>query len=290
MHELSIPDVGLTLHIPENANECTPEQYGHLLTLFPQLVAGQLSPEEFRIRLAYRFLRMKPGRNKQKMAGVPSHQKLSNLWRIAQLFGGFLSLPADGSPQLNISTIRQFYPRIKHRGHTYFGAADALTSLTFIEFIHADVAARKYAESQDPAQLALLTALIYRKQKPWVFRLFGNKPYMPQAVEAQAAKKPLPALYQAAALNLYQSTLQWWGDGPIEINGTEVDLRLLWSGSGKSKSSGSLTTVLFSLAESGVFGTVKQTSEANLYDVLLRLYQVAQQAKEAEQRAKEQRK
>lgn len=288
MHELSIPDANLTLYIPENANECTPEQYSHLLTLYPQLIAGQISPEQFRIRLAYRFLRMKPsGRNKQKMSGVPSHQKLSNLWRVAQLFDGFLSLPADGSPQLNISTIRQFYPRVKHRGHIYHGAADALTSFTFLEFIHADVAARKYAESNDPAQLALLTALIYRKQKPWGFRLFGDKTYVPQSVEAQAAKHPLPAFYQTAALNLYQSTLQWWGDGPIEINGTEVDLRLLWSNSGKTATKGSLTTVLFSLAESGVFGTVKQTSQANLYDVLLRLYQVAQQAKEAQQKAKE---
>ena len=136
----------------------------------------------------------------------------------------------------------------------------------------------------------MLTALIYRKQLPWWFRLFGDKTYAPQVVEAQAQKHPLPQLYQLAALNLYQSTLQWWNDGPIEINGTEVDLRLLWSDSGQGKAKGSLTTVLFSLAESGVFGTVKQTSEANLYDVLLRLYQVAQTAKEAEQKAKERKK
>lgn len=289
MHELSIPDANLTWHLPETAQECTPEQYLQLLTVYLQALAEGLTAEQFKIRLAYRFLRLKPGRQKPQSSTQPAGNKHSNLWRIAQLFGGFVAEDSSRAT-INIHSIVQHFATITHKNKIYRGADDALTNLTFIEFIHADVAARKYAADGDINQLNLLTALIYTR-KTWLQKLLNQTAYNPKKTEAAAKKlATLPMVYKIAALNLFQSTIAWWQQGPLEINGVEVDLRILFNqkptgSTSSNKSTGGFTSVLFTLAETGVFGNAEQTAKASLYDVLLRLHQVQAQANEAAKKA-----
>lgn len=287
MHVIEIPEQDLRFKVPQNVHECTPSQYRYILELYLLMLAGRLSPNQFKMRLAYYFLRLsRDKRSQQKDISEPYRPKFSNLWRVAQLFDEFLTYQPDREhASLNISTINQFFPVILHNGRRYVGCQTALTNITFAQFIHAEAAARKVAATGDEDQLNLLFAILYPRQRWWQRIFSRSRKYVPQQAERQASQQAdLPMAYKIAALNIFQSTIEWWNEGPIEINGTEVDLRLLWAGSGKGK--GSLTTVLFSLAESGVFGTVKQTAEANLYDVLLRLWQVAQQAKEQEAKNK----
>jgi hypothetical protein len=75
------------------------------------------------------------------------------------------------------------------------------------------------------------------------------------------------------------------GNG-IEIDGNKCMFsRIFRKGKGEGRSEGEgigLTGVLMSLAESGVFGNIKETADANVWDVLTRLYQLELQSEEME--------
>ena len=66
------------------------------------------------------------------------------------------------------------------------------------------------------------------------------------------------------------------------IDGNEIDLSILYEKSGNGSSEGSLGLVglLYSLAESKVFGSIQETDNQNLYDVMAKLYQDTKRLKE----------
>ena len=78
--------------------------------------------------------------------------------------------------------------------------------------------------------------------------------------------------------------LLWFGNcvdfiatGRPTIDGIEMDFSILFSKKTDSDNTPAgigLTGVIYSLAESSVFGNAEQTGNTNLYDVLVRLYQL----------------
>lgn len=80
--------------------------------------------------------------------------------------------------------------------------------------------------------------------------------------------------------------------GKPVVAGNEIDLSILYEGdsSGSRYADVGLVGVLYSMADNGAFGNVEQTGEQNLWDILIRLYQVVKESKDMEERIKKERK
>ena len=75
--------------------------------------------------------------------------------------------------------------------------------------------------------------------------------------------------------------------GTIIVEGKEIDLSVLYErGDSSDYADIGLAGILFSLAESKVFGGVEETDRQQVWDVMLRLYQVVTQMKDAESKSK----
>jgi hypothetical protein len=159
-----------------------------------------------------------------------------------------------------------------------------MQEMTFLQFKDALAAANKYMETQDEAWLVRLAAVLYGPR---------NKKYRAETVDKRVKRfaKLKHNVLQLIFCYLMgcMHTLRTDGDGKgIEIDGVECRFSLIFGKEGKGGGEGiGLTGVLMSLAESGVFGNIKDTADADVWDVLARLYQLELQRREMEKGWKE---
>ena len=75
------------------------------------------------------------------------------------------------------------------------------------------------------------------------------------------------------------------GEVRPEVDGIELDLSKLYTkgSSDTSKTDVGMVGLLYSLAETAVFGSIEQTDNSNLWDIMIRLYQVVMQMQEIEE-------
>jgi hypothetical protein len=73
--------------------------------------------------------------------------------------------------------------------------------------------------------------------------------------------------------------------------GNELDLSILFEGDGSVQPTSGLPGIglkstMYSLAESGVFGSLKQLRKENFWEVILRMYDIVKRDKDVEARQK----
>ena len=72
---------------------------------------------------------------------------------------------------------------------------------------------------------------------------------------------------------------QFLKSGKPVVDGIELDFSQLYSdGDSYDKANVGMVGLLYSLSESGVFGAIEQTDKQNLWDVLVRVYQLVMQS------------
>ncbi len=179
------------------------------------------------------------------------------------------------------------------------GPHDALANCTFYEYKEAYAQWYQYQENNDPAHIDHLIAILYRPVKKYLrlnkmrknFNGDFRQPYPvvsnPAILERrkrQVAKWPAHVKY--GIWLWFTACMEFLRTGKPVIDGIEIDLSILYKGEGGSGLGIGLTGVLYSLAETGVFGGIRETGDSNLYDVLARLYQVKVQQDEIKTKSK----
>lgn len=177
-------------------------------------------------------------------------------------------------------------PRVKTFWHTYYGPMDLLQDLTIFEFKEASWRVGKYAQTQNDTYLDEIFVILYRldrhknKERNLEKEL---KHGVKMAKKIDIGTKFMVYLFFLGCMNYIKTQ-------PIEIDGSEVDFSCLFpkapKGESSDKSPGDntgMTGILFTMAESGVFGNMEQTSRVSMWDVFLRLYQIHHQIKSMKQ-------
>jgi hypothetical protein len=185
-------------------------------------------------------------------------------------------------------------------GRKYYGPGDFMQGMTFSEYKDALSASMKYMETGEDLWLDRLTAILYRRKRPGLRRLkhsadFDGRmriAYNQGRVEKDAItiKKVPPGIKYMALM--YISGCLWAlksdadGNG-IEIDGTRFDFSLLFK-HGKndedSQDTVGMIGVMMALAESGVFGNLKDVANTDVWDVLIRIYQLELDKREFDRR------
>ena len=196
-----------------------------------------------------------------------------------------------------IQSIKNFNPVICGR---YYGPRDGLQDCNFAEYRIAYGHLVNYFQTKNDDDLNRLVAVLYRRRKAlwFLLRFFprwdGNvreeftAEYNPLQFEVRVKRiARIPFHIRYAVMLYFAACEDYLKEGSVFIEGKEISLSIIYQKNGddeKSKSADKadigLVGILYSLAESKVFGSLADTDKQNLWDILLRLYQLVKRNKE----------
>lgn len=281
MHSIDIPEAKITRYIPADLSECDAKQYMDMAELIFYFQNQQISYDEFRTHAVYKLMDMKPNKKESEHEDI----KFSNVYQISELIDSFFDIDDKGQ-----KTIKQYYihnpvPKMKFLWKTYYGPEDNFNNMTFGEYRDALRFFHDFHATGDMEYLKLLTAIFYRPK-----HLFKKIGYSSKDLDKRIeGYKYAPIGFVYGFYLLFASFQKYLVEAKIMWGGKELDLSILFDSGTKSDEPESaampgigMDSVAFSMAESGVFGTLKEVDATDFWDIMVRMYDIRKSAIEQE--------
>lgn len=299
MHTLEIPEKNLKMQFPSEIEEMNEQQFVRFIELVLAHSSGNISLEQFRAELIITLLKVRMDFTYTFMKAEARENLLSEIYRLGESCDSFFEeIEQQGQmvKSFKLYFTRNFIPVICG---IYHGPAHALQDVTFCEYRHAHRYYTSYLESQNENDLNHLIAVLYRPAKKWlsVKRMFNGfdgqvrvpftahyNPVILQARVSDIARLPFALRY--GIFLFFSGCERFLVSGSVKLDGKTIGFSSIY----ESKSDDTaeydigLTGILYSLAETHVFGSIEQTDNQNIYDIMLRLYQLVTQSKLMEQK------
>lgn len=303
MNTLEIPFNGKRVEYAASWEEIPCRHAPYIGKCLYWLESQEISVDEFRKLVVDKLI------HRVNSAFLPHGQRAMNIWHNESLLADTVNFffkvteekTDDGQDRETWEVIPNFVknliPVVRMGHRKYYGPGDFLTDMSFGEFKDVSLCTQKWMETRDTEWLDRLTAISYRPRRLRVknWRLtFTRQPYRSEGVERRMKKaKKVDIGYKYMYFEyimgcLYMMRTNAQGQG-IEIEGQRCNLSLIFNRQKEDappEDGIGLMGVLMALAETGVFGSVKKTARTDLWDVLLRLYQLELQARELDKKTK----
>lgn len=292
MHTIEIPEKGIFRSFPSKVEELSTDEYVFFIEHLLKFESGDYTFSEFKLLLLYKLLGIKYSIKYSLLKDKDRMLVNENLYRISEQLDSFFKKESrEGQEYItfDINVTKNLIPVIKGRfwQRRLYGPSEALTDISFIEYKDAHTAFAEYTKSQKDEYLNKLIAALYRPGKVFLFirKLFpgfngkSRQIYNPNRPGKLERIGKLPFSLRYGVYVFFAGCENFLRTGKITADDTEISLEVLYkkiSGIDEDESGApglGLTGILFKLAESGVFGNIKETANQNLYDVLVRLYQ-----------------
>jgi len=274
---IEIPELTKTMYMPLQLHYCNEQQYIAVCELLFRLDTGELNLEEFKILAVYALLNLKKG--ERKLEVDQTEEALDNIRIISEYIMDYFEETEEQKFTLKLSYQKNHITKIKPLIKTYWGPKDHFTSTTFGEYEEALNLFMEYSESKDIEILRRLFAIFYREQTN-----HKQVPYVSEDLEEHItnfSKTPIGILYGfyytfAAFHTYFTSSEVYW-------EGKRIDMSIIFTeqeedqGEDKTESpypSLGMKSIAYQLAESGVFGSLQQVRNTNLWEAALRLYDI----------------
>lgn len=249
---------------PSCWEELSPSEWKYLLKLAHLLKTREKLSLEDVLREWARFVLR--GRGMRNLTGTDNLVLIHELgrtltWMWKEDEGKMLMLTYD-------STLNLFPSWRCYRGPLSHGA-----DLSFGEFRHAMAVANDYTLNHAPASLDALAGILYRKRgdrESGAWREPFNAAFLERYTRRTA---PMPAYLKWGVYVWFSAFCHFLLSGTFVIDGNEACFEPLFGSSGEETGDKSLglDSILYSVAESGVFGNISETDRAPLLKVLMKL-------------------
>jgi hypothetical protein len=292
MHTLEIPGETIIHQVPSCLEELNEAQFICFVDLLIKYQAGEITMEEFKtafvVKLADIHYTLAYFLLTKRLKEIVN----SEIYRLSILVDSFFTDEIrDQKPVsvLNLNFIKQFIPIILKK---YYGPQSGLQNCTFCEYRMAYSYFKSYINTEQEDDLNHLIAVLYRPQRKlfWLRKrlpgfdgqqrtLFTAKSN-PRFLEVRAKQiGRLPMSVRYGIFLFFSGCNDYMSTGEIEIEGNKIDLSLLYKNSSSDKQDPGIGLVglLYSLAETKVFGSIDETDNQNIYDIMIRLFQVMKQ-------------
>lgn len=303
MNNIFFPAINKTIEFPSSIDELKPSDYLYFLKLVELNKHGKITFDQVLTNLVFRVIFRKKGIFKRftqfksedydsdSFYLTPQAQArtnfMFNLQQIKELFSFLFTLDENSdiytSNNYEIKgSIRNFIPKIKNM----YGPMDALQNISILEYIHAIDHLYQYSKSKDESDLNRMIAVLWRpKQKFIRIRKFFNiwngdirVEYNDLLVEDRSKYfEKIPSFIKLACYMFMIECDNFIKKSEMLIGNAVINLEVLFQEIDESEETDSdnlgFLGIMMKVAESGVFGNMKETSKVNLYDFLTKLYQ-----------------
>lgn len=280
MHKITFGNI--TREFPGTVSEMTVDQYRYFCFLEMQRQLGQIIMEQLEVSFVYFALNM--------VRTTKTPQVVENVTQLRKLVKPYFTKEKkDGKTYtiLALNFVNNPLPVLKVDGSILHGPGDALQNCTYEEvFIHGHNALMDFSATRDEEHLDQLVAILCRPAVNGIRPKFNAEileDHLPLVKKLQPEVKFGIFLFFASCHKFITNA------SALDIGGgNTVDIAQLFKpdpNQKRQKGIGSIG-IIYSLAESGVFGNAKETASQNVYDVLIRMVQLHEQYKEARRNAK----
>ncbi len=274
MRLIEIPAIKFKKYVPEQLSECDFLQYIEISALIFKYQIGEITYEQFRILAFYKLLEMKPV-NTDKV----DIEKQSNLYQFSQFIDLFFE-----ENEAKEKVIKQYYidnkiPSIRAGIFKHYGPSNEFNNVTFGEYIDGLEAFIDFNQTGEMIYLYRLLAIFYRKPKFFKSSFDIRRTYDANDLEKRTELFKHQYIGIVYGFYLYFASFQkYLTSAKIFVEGNEIDLSILYeqnSDDYKSDIPGiGMKGVLFSMAESGVFGDQTETRNTSLWLVMIKMYDI----------------
>jgi len=267
---------------PENISEMTGAQYRYFCFLEMQRQLGKMEMAELEVLFVYFVLEMD-----HRIDAPLVVENVTQLRKLIQPY--FTTEKRDQKTYiiLNLDFVTNLLHVLEVEKSKLVGPGDALQNCTYEEvFVHGQNALLDFSQTREEKYLDQLVAILYRPA------INGKRPiFNAEAIDEHfpLVQQLLPEIKFGVFLFFASCHKFITNANALDIGGgATVDIAQLFKpdpSQKKQKGIGSIG-IIYSLAESGVFGNAKETAAYPAYDVLIRMVQLHEQYKEAKRNAK----
>jgi hypothetical protein len=282
MHLVQIPEADTKFYIPSDLSECTPEQYINMCGLIFQFQTGQLEYEQFRLNALYKLCNFTE--SKKQLPPEDDLCKWSNIYKLSEYIDEFFEDQADGTKVIKQYYINNPMPEISI-WRTYCGPADQFMNISFGEYADALRLFNDFSVSGDRSLLYLIAAILYRPKKSFLFlrrrlnNFDGDKrvKYNSKIIDSRAEDFRHLHIGFIYGVYLYFASFQKFiTTAKIQWGGREIDFSILFDSQDNEQPETvpgiGMDSIMFSIAESGAFGTTEEVRKINFWEIMIRLY------------------
>ncbi|MEX0275705.1 MAG: hypothetical protein AB3N16_15140 [Flavobacteriaceae bacterium] len=273
MNTIEILETGTTLLLPEDGQEFSRAQFLTLSRLMLQYNAGQLSYDQFKIKLVYDFLGLVRSVDIQKEENINLLENLSSICGLVDNY--FYEAEHEGKKvrSLHMTFFEQLIPYVVTRDQKFYGPSTALFNTCYGEYLQALTAFNEYSLNGDVQALHRMIATLYRPSKKGLKKRSDHREKFDAATTDHYMKymaRLSPVVKHA--IYLFFASCQHFIVNCTELDiggGNTIDLSVLFNNAGGSKKTQGLGWVgtLYGIAQTNVFGSVEKVAEQNTYDI-----------------------
>ncbi len=291
MHSVEILEIGERYWLPENMGECDRRQYLDMSKLVLMYQMAEISLQEFRVHGVYALLNMVP--EESALQNIQD-EKWENIYILSELLNSFFTIDENQKMHLIQDYIHNPVKSVKYKLRTLYGPKDAFSDMTYGQLEDGVGELNNFMKSGEIEALVKLFAIFYK---------FKGEKY--QNINLEQRVKYFELLDIRYVYGFYLLFVSFFNfltkDCVIAVDGKDLDLTILFKPGENTETESEqpeglgLRSTSFQLAESGVFGTLKELREMDAMTVLIRMYDLVIRAKreererqKAEDKAKEQ--
>jgi len=284
MHSIVIREAKIEKFIPEDLSECDSKQYIDMCELIFKFQAQMITYNELRVHAIYKLMNMVP---KNEYIQEDEEEKLSNIFMLSELIDSFFIVNDQDQKVIKQQYIHNPVPKFKPLWHNYYGPSDSFQNIKFGEYTDALRLFFQFNATGDFELLFALCAVLYRKKKSfyWFKKHLNNydgdirEPYNPIFVDKRAKVfRVAPIGFIYGTYLLFSSFQQFISGAQVPWGSSVLDFSILFQTDGSTEAETvpgiGMDSVLFSMAESGAFGSLEKVQNTNLWHILIRMYDI----------------
>lgn len=267
-HTVEILEQNVTRYIPKELAHCTPSEFKDVVRLLYDWQTGIIDYHDFRVQAIFLLLNLKTG--KRKINALELDAMHANMFEISKLMDSFFDI--DGKNyQIKLNLIANPIPYIRPILVNIKGPETRFANTVFGQYEDAVNLFQMYHRSNDTTCLYQIMAIYYQEPKH----------YNSEKTENRAAyfKKTIDFAKVYGFYLYFKAFQEYVTSSKVIWEGQIIDLSILFSSSGDTGSKSDIPglgtkAIAFLLAESNVFGSLKELRKEKLWEILLRLYDI----------------
>lgn len=282
MNRLEIPDVQATVEYPSSWEECSGKQVLFIFRHALLLLAGKISVLDFLLHVFFELAGIRvvhPELSDRRLTYEQRERKYENICRACETIN-FMFEHQDGKTTFRYDQVENQVPDLRIGLSTWHSPEDGLLDLTFGEYRQVVDLMRSYRTGNADKDLDKIIAILYRPAGKDGQR---RKAFDRHECESRAsrASKISPEM-RFYVVSWFSSCDNYLKTGDLMIEGRYYNLSCLFTRQPDTEEDEDLVDhdgnlgllgIQMAIAESGTFGDMESVDRANLYSVLLKLYQ-----------------